>query len=144
MKKSQNGTGVLLAYRFAPKKGRQMMDFVYEDPDMEDFLSGVAKRFCPSCGEPVIRNRVGRPKVYCSEKCSRDFWKSHQKPEEWNCYEQIVCPVCGRMFRAKKVRTRPRKYCSVECANRAHKKIKDAGQTGRSKQSGEENDKSKP
>lgn len=120
------------------------MDFVYEDPDMDDFLSGVAKRFCPSCGEPIIRNKVGRPKVYCSEKCSREFWKSHQKPEVWNCYEQIVCPVCGRMFRAKRVNTRPRKYCSRACANKAIVRAAKSRAGYRTDPSGEENDESKP
>lgn len=92
------------------------MGIEYEDPDMEEFLSGVAKRFCPNCGRPVTSNRVGRPRVYCSDLCRKQFWQNHPRADEWNSYETLVCPVCDRVFRAKRVSTRKRKYCSKDCA----------------------------
>ena len=32
--------------------------------------------------------------------------------------QELVCPVCGRMFFAQRENTRERKYCSRACANR--------------------------
>ena len=47
----------------------------YEDPDMNEFISECAKQFCPWCGVPVVRNRTGRRKKFCSDKCRWAFWK---------------------------------------------------------------------
>ena len=92
------------------------MQIEYEDPDLEDFLAGVTKRFCPNCGRAISTTPVGRPRVYCTAKCRRQFWRDHPRVDDWNSYETIVCPACGRVFRAKRVTTRPRKYCSRRCA----------------------------
>ena len=47
----------------------------YEDPDMNEFIAGCAKQFCPWCGAPVIPNRMGRRKKFCSDRCRWAFWK---------------------------------------------------------------------
>ncbi len=47
----------------------------FEDPDMSEFIAGCAKQFCPWCGSPVVMNRVGRRKKFCSDKCRWAFWK---------------------------------------------------------------------
>ena len=97
--------------------GRQMDG--YETPDMNDFIKDVAKRFCPNCGAAIGESGNGRPRVYCSDQCRREYWNRHTRPDAWKSYEPMVCPVCGRVFRAKRVSTRPRKYCSRACASRS-------------------------
>ncbi len=47
----------------------------YMDENISDFLENCAKQFCPWCGMPVTRNRTGRPKKFCSDKCRWAFWK---------------------------------------------------------------------
>ena len=91
--------------------------------DMELFLSQVAKKFCPQCGGEVpvdpTGHQNGRPRVFCSAECRKEYWREHPKVEVWKSFEQKTCPVCGRTFPARKERTRQRTYCSHACANRA-------------------------
>ena len=47
----------------------------YEDPDMSEFIAGCAKQFCSWCGVPVIPNRMGRRKKFCSDRCRWAYWK---------------------------------------------------------------------
>ena len=47
----------------------------YEDPNMNEFIAGCTKQFCPWCGAPVVANRMGRKKKFCSDKCRWAFWK---------------------------------------------------------------------
>ena len=91
----------------------------FEDADMKDFLDNVAKRFCPECGAAFKRNLMGRPKLFCSEKCRRAWHRKHNHPENWKSTKQLVCPVCGSMFLAVRDSKNKRKYCSRTCANRA-------------------------
>ena len=51
------------------------MQIEYDDPDLSEFLAACTKRFCPWCGEPVVANRIGRKKKFCSDKCRWAFWK---------------------------------------------------------------------
>ena len=92
----------------------------FEEQDMQDFFDNVAKRFCPECGTAYKRNPIGRPKLFCSEKCRRAWHRKHINPDNWKKVEQIICPVCGRVFIAAE--SRKRKYCSHACANRARAK----------------------
>lgn len=89
----------------------------YEDPDMDDYVSHIARRCCPNCGTAIVPNKRGRPKFFCSEKCRRAYWNNHPKPDAWGCYKEKVCPVCGRVFLARHRSKREQKYCSVACAN---------------------------
>ena len=50
-----------------------MQDF--ETPDISEFIEACAKRFCPECGNPIIRNQTGRPKSFCSDRCRWAFDK---------------------------------------------------------------------
>jgi predicted nucleic acid-binding Zn ribbon protein len=57
---------------FVPGKEGEME---FEDQDISEFIAGCAKQFCPWCGSPVIPNRMGRKKKFCSDKCRWAFWK---------------------------------------------------------------------
>ena len=90
----------------------------FDEMDMEEFLSCCVRRLCPMCGQPITQKPNGRPRKFCSDTCRRRFWKQHPKPEKWDSFTELVCPVCGRMFFAQRENTRERKYCSRACANR--------------------------
>lgn len=90
--------------------------------DMDSFLPDVAKRFCPQCGTAVPQNEKGRPRKFCSQKCSRRWWATHPKPEHWKSAATVVCQSCGKPFLSTKELYRPRKYCSRACANRGRQK----------------------
>ena len=94
----------------------------YETYDEADFLSRVAKRFCPECGEPIISNSCGRPKKFCSDKCRMKWWHAHPMPEHWKAAEKKLCLYCGKEYTAVRQKGRKRKYCSRACANRARTK----------------------
>lgn len=102
-----------------PDQDENVFEDKYETPDLGDFLTNVAKRFCPECGEAFGRNRMGRPKQFCSEKCRRLWWGKHEQPEHWASTRKMMCPVCGREFLAVKDLGQKRKYCSRSCSNRA-------------------------
>ena len=68
---------------------------------------------CICCGEEISQQGNGRPRKFCSEKCRRQWWKTH--PEEGNrkaVYTQ-VCARCGKEFTA--YGNSHRKYCSHDC-----------------------------
>lgn len=93
-------------------------DFFDEDfvtPDISEFLDSVSKRFCPECGKPVLdTDSPGRQRVFCSDDCRKAYWKKHPKMENWESYEKLTCPVCGRIFYGRI--DQHRKYCSHACA----------------------------
>ena len=99
-------------------KTEEIFEDGFETPNLDDFLKGVAKRFCPECGEAFSRNKIGRPKQFCSERCRRQWWNKHPRPERWKSSRKMICPVCGREFLAIKDYQHKRKYCSRSCANR--------------------------
>ena len=68
---------------------------------------------CICCGKEIAQQGNGRPRKFCSEKCRRQWWKTH--PEEGNhkaMYTQ-VCARCGKEFTA--YGNNHRKYCSHDC-----------------------------
>ena len=68
---------------------------------------------CICCGKKIEQQGNGRPRKFCSEKCRRQWWKTH--PEEGNqkaMYTQ-VCARCGKEFTA--YGNNHRKYCSHDC-----------------------------
>ena len=58
------------------------MEIRYEDPNMDEFIAGCAKQFCPWCGAPVVPNHMGRKKKFCSDKCRWAFWKFEKRHKD--------------------------------------------------------------
>ena len=92
------------------------------ETSMKEFVASCTVRFCPMCGVQIPNDRkhskIGRPRTFCSDRCRRKYWKAHPKREQWDSFEKLICPVCGRMFFAQRENRRKRKYCSRACANR--------------------------
>ena len=77
----------------------------------------VQNGICLCCEKETEQAGTGRPRKFCSEKCRRQWWKTH--PEEGNrkaVYTQ-VCARCGKEFTA--YGNSHRKYCSHDCYIRA-------------------------
>lgn len=64
---------------------------------------------CPVCGKTLEQPKVGRHKVFCSDKCRSRYWLIQHKS---NLKYRYTCPHCGEEFTS----VRPtRKFCSLEC-----------------------------
>jgi endogenous inhibitor of DNA gyrase (YacG/DUF329 family) len=61
-----------------------VMDDDFETPDISDFLASCAKQFCPWCGKPMSRNPMGRPRVFCSDRCrwAYNSWRHRKRMKE--------------------------------------------------------------
>lgn len=75
---------------------------------------------CPCCGGAISQSLgKGRRKKFCSEKCRRKWWKTHQgagNKSESAIYHG-TCAACGKEFTA--YGNNHRKYCSHDCYIRA-------------------------
>lgn len=70
---------------------------------------------CPQCFQPMVPNKTGRPKKFCSDRCRINWWKNHQEEhdKEQTAYEEMTCQCCGRSFLS--YANPNRKYCSHAC-----------------------------
>ena len=70
---------------------------------------------CPQCFQPMVPNKTGRPKKFCSDRCRINWWKNHQEEhdKEQTAYEEMTCHCCGRSFLS--YANPNRKYCSHAC-----------------------------
>lgn len=80
---------------------------------------------CKNCGEPLVQEKTGQHKKFCSEKCRRIWWKNNEKELNRKAYYSITCSGCGRVF--KSYGNKNRKFCSHACyINYRFKKVRDA------------------
>ena len=72
---------------------------------------------CICCGKEMQQEGTGRPRKFCSEKCRRQWWKTH--PQEGNRKAPCTtkCECCGTEFSF--YNSRNPKYCSHDCYIRA-------------------------
>ena len=70
---------------------------------------------CPICGKLFKANTHGRPHKYCSDDCKWEDIKTKRKKERIITQK---CQYCGKTFKANK-----RKYCSLECYEKARRDI---------------------
>ena len=47
--------------------------------DITEFTAACAKRFCPECGMAITRNKKGRPRSFCSDRCRWAFDKRRER-----------------------------------------------------------------
>ena len=66
---------------------------------------------CTCCRKEITQQRMGRPRKFCSEKCRRQWWKTHPEEADRRAAGAKVCTCCGKGFRAYG----DRKYCSHGC-----------------------------
>jgi endogenous inhibitor of DNA gyrase (YacG/DUF329 family) len=61
-----------------------VMDENFETTDLSEFIDSCAKQFCPWCGMPMGRNPMGRPRVFCSDRCrwAYNSWRHRKRMKE--------------------------------------------------------------
>lgn len=75
---------------------------------------------CPHCGDPLPeRSGGGRPRKFCTDKCTRDFWSASHPGKHVPDAGPHTCVCCGETWTGRK-----RKYCCVDCAQQARRRIK--------------------
>ena len=88
------------------------------DPiDKAELLAAMVKgNYCKNCGKPLTQKGNGRRRLYCCDKCSREYWRNNPRPDRWRSYERVRCAFCGTWFYARK--DAHRKYCSADCGHK--------------------------
>lgn len=61
---------------------------------------------CRQCGEPIESNRTGPRRLYCSDKCRREWGKNHIPLKKRECI------FCGKEFETLR---KDQKFCSHDC-----------------------------
>jgi len=71
--------------------------------------------FCKQCGGKLERNSHSGVKLFCSDKCRREWWKAHpneSKHTKMATYE-LQCSYCKKVFHSYGKANR--KYCCHDC-----------------------------
>lgn len=73
---------------------------------------------CKNCGILLKQSSGHRQKVFCSDKCRKEFWRNNRSNYAINNY--ATCLTCGKEFLYHD--SRVRKYCSLNCMYDGKKK----------------------
>lgn len=68
---------------------------------------------CICCGKVITQSGNGRPRRFCSDKCRRQWWKTHPEAGERTAIYTKSCVRCGSVFEA--YGDNRRKYCNHNC-----------------------------
>ena len=68
---------------------------------------------CVCCGKEIIQPESGRPRRFCSDKCRRQWWKTHPEAAKRKAIYTKTCARCGNVFEA--YGDNRRKYCNHDC-----------------------------
>lgn len=89
---------------------------------MEGFAQATAQNLrerlaegkaCLCCGKEIIQSGNGRPRRFCSDKCRRQWWKTHPEAGKRKAVYTKTCVRCGNVFEA--YGDNRRKYCNHDC-----------------------------
>lgn len=72
---------------------------------------------CKNCNILLKQSSGHRQKVFCSDKCRKEFWRKNRSNYTINNYS--TCLTCGNEFLYHD--SRIRKYCSLNCAYKGNK-----------------------
>ena len=72
-----------------------------------------AGAICICCGKEITQPENGRPRKFCSDRCRRQWWKTHPEAGNRKAVYTKVCAYCGRSFDS--YGDNRRKYCSHPC-----------------------------
>ena len=68
---------------FSSAAGVKESDMDYPEMNIEEFIEGCAKCFCPYCGEAIVQKQRGRKKKFCSDQCRWAFHKRKKRKVPW-------------------------------------------------------------
>lgn len=94
----------------------------------------ILSPLCPRCGTPFAPNREifgdrkpGRPRKYCSDKCSKEAYEHHWKVKNKRArvHRRHECVECGTLFdRTDTIGRRIMRFCGKACSRRFHDRAK--------------------
>lgn len=70
------------------------------------------KYTCKQCGILLKQTSGHRQRIFCSDKCRKEWWKNNGRHHLINNKDK--CLICGKEFIYHE--SRHRKYCSLTCA----------------------------
>lgn len=79
---------------------------------------------CKNCGNKLIQTKGHRAKIFCSDKCRRQWWKNNPESRNLKAYHECKCIQCGKEFISYS--KTDRKYCSTVCYQIARFKREDS------------------
>ena len=70
---------------------------------------------CLRCKNPILRNKRGRTKKFCSDACRYSWWNENQdkRSKKEAAIYHFTCQHCGQSFMS--YGDKLRKYCSHDC-----------------------------
>ena len=68
---------------------------------------------CPHCGEDIEKEPKRTNRKFCSEKCRREWWKTHDHSKNRRAFYSFICACCGSDFES--YGNNKRKYCGHAC-----------------------------
>ena len=77
------------------------------------------KGVCKNCGKVITQKIITKPRMFCCEKCKKDWWNKHRTERKSSKLCKIECAFCGKVFIDYK--TTNRKYCSQDCYRKRKK-----------------------
>lgn len=80
----------------------------------------VDKQLCRVCSRPTPDDKRGRPHVFCSKKCSREYYSRRQKEYFKANPKMFLCVICGKEFK----RNQAQVTCSDTCLAIREKEIR--------------------
>lgn len=78
-----------------------------------DFEQLSVRNHCRECGAPLSDTKGHRQRVFCSDKCRKQYWNRHQDEIKRRTAIKIVCPICHNAF--YDYAGRHRKFCGRKC-----------------------------
>ena len=72
-------------------------------------------KYCKQCGTRLIRNKHSGVKLFCNDKCRREWWKANPNDNEATRKTpiELTCEYCHEKFIS--YGNPNRKYCSHDC-----------------------------
>src|SRR5574341_775334 len=95
-------------------------------PILARMNEGKLPGLCPVCGLPFPPNtgKVGRPRKYCSNACSKVAYEQRWRTKNWGAprrHRFRNCAECGEKFdRTDDLGRRRMRFCSKECGDKAN------------------------
>lgn len=77
-----------------------------ERKDREQMRNECPEISCKQCGKPLKAETAGRKRVYCSEKCRKQWAREHPTLYKHECI------FCGKEFES---RNKQQNFCSHDC-----------------------------
>ncbi|CQR25010.1 Zinc-finger protein [Streptococcus varani] len=120
MRSQGNGYGTIAQTVHLPKDA--VRKFCSRRPELKGYAHVVQQMIaelgydnCLTCGIKLDHKKTGRPKKFCSDRCRKIHWATHQDQHDKTktAYDELTCQNCGGSFLS--YANPNRKFCSHSC-----------------------------